>query len=282
MARKGYSPQEQRLFQNGPFGGNMDPWAEDDHYFQTIHTEIISVLIETLQQPLFDLGYVPGREASLQITEGREPDIYIQTINQIKPAVEWNYDLAAAEILAEPGVRVEEEGVLSALHIRSADSGDLVTICEIVSPGNKRTIDQIRAYQERRSRLFLERGVNVVEIDLTRSTKRLVNNPVTSINPYHIAVFLPGDTVRILEVKWNQVLPRLALPLRGEVVPVDLQQTYQRAYSRATTAWHIEHDGHYEESYLPLAVGLSDVEREQALSKVRAWQAEVMRLRSQN
>ena len=279
MVRKGYSPEEQHLFQQGPFAGNVDLWAEDDHYFQTIHTEIISALMDMIQQPLFDMGYVPGREASLQITEGREPDIYVQTINQIKPLVDWNYDLAAVEVLAEPGMRVEDAELLSALHIRRAYDGDLVTVCEIVSPGNKRTSEQVRAYQERRSRLFLEKGVNVVEVDLTRSVKRLVNNGVTKVNPYHIAIFLPGDAVRIVEVKLNQLLPRLALPLRGEVIPIDLQQSYQRAYSRAATAWHIEHDGHYMEDYLPFASALSVEEREQAMAQVAVWQAALARLR---
>lgn len=241
----GFSQAMIEHIETGPFPGRIDPWAENAHFFHPLHNEMIGALLADLRQPLFALGYVAGRETSLQTAEGREPNVYIHHRNAGKKPRVWNYELAAAEILAESGIRSEEVPELDALYIRDASSGHLVTVVELVSPGNKVRPNDILAYRERRTRLFLERGVNVVEVDTTRSIKRLVNAPLAADFPYHIAIFLPDDPVRIIGIFFEQALSRIALPLREEVVPVELHSAYQRAYRQTNIAWHIQHEGRY-------------------------------------
>ncbi|MDQ7033848.1 MAG: DUF4058 family protein [Anaerolineae bacterium] len=162
---KGFSSAEQKLYREGPFPNQMDSFAEKARFFHPLHGSMIDALLQQLQMPLMTKGYVAGRETSLQIAEGREPDIYVR--REDIPSVNktaWNYKLAAEEILAEAGVKVQDKIDLSAIHIRDAESGSLVTIIEIVSPGNKTRNYEILAYQERRSRLLLEQGVNIVEV----------------------------------------------------------------------------------------------------------------------
>lgn len=275
----GFSQTEIEHFERGPFPGRIDPWAEAARYFRSIHSEMISALLAMTREPLLSMGYVAGRETSLQIAEGREPDIHIRYEQIPEKPVRWNYELAAAEVLAEPGIAVEDAAEIEALYIRELQTGDLVTIVEIVSPGNKTRDHEMTAYRERRSRLMLERGINVVEVDPTRSVKRLVNNSETTAFAYHIAVFLPGEAVRIIGISLEAPLSRFALPLRGVVIPVELHDAYSRAYRQTMTAWHIQHEGRYTEDDLPFPSSLTDDQRQNALQAVERWQQELAHLR---
>lgn len=275
----GFSPAEIIHLEQGPFPGRIDPWAEAARYFRSVHSEMISALISVTRAPLLSMGYVVERETSLQIAEGREPDMHVQQERLSEKYPRWNYELAAAEVLAEPGVIVEGEGEFEALHVYDAQTGDLVTVVEIVSPGNKTRDHEMTAYRERRSRLLLERGVNVVEIDPTRSVKRLTYNSETAAFAYHVAIFLPGEPVRVIGIAFEQPLSRIALPLRGEVIPVELHDAYAHAYRQSTTAWRIQHEGRYTEDDLPFPSSLTDAQRRSALEAVAHWQRELDRLR---
>ncbi len=271
-----FSPQQQTLYRSGAFAGRVDPWAEAARYFRPIHAGMIGALLDMLQVPLMQRGYVAGRETSLQIAAGREPDIYVRREDRPVPHNPgWNYEVAAAEVLAEAGTLVAAADDLDALHIRDAQSGDLVTVVEIVSPGNKTRDHEISAYRERRSRLLLENHVNVVEVDPTRSVKRLTENRVTQQSAYHVAIFLPGDAVRVIEIAFEQALSRIALPLREDVVPVEVQQAYERAYQQTMTAWHIQHEDNYTPEHLPFPSTLTDSQRRTALEAVANWQKRV-------
>jgi Protein of unknown function (DUF4058) len=274
------SPQEIQHRTRGPLPGRIDLWAEADHYFQTIHADVIGLTIHETQSRLNALGYLISREKSLQVTEGREPDLYVLQENRpVRRFEHWNYELAATEALAEPGLSVVADSALTALYIRDLHSSSLVTVVEIISPGNKDSANYITAYQERRERLLLERGVNVVEIDLTRSIMRLTNNRLTLDNPYHVSVFLPGEAVRVIPIQLESSLPRIALPLRAEVFPVELEPLYRSAYETNRIAWQIEHDGNYTEDYLRFPSTLTAAQRQAALAAVQRWQATLKQLR---
>jgi hypothetical protein len=84
---------------------------------------MISALLAVMREPLLNMGYVAGRETSLQIAGGREPDRHIRREQRVEPTARWNYELAAAEVLAEPGVAIEDAAEFEALHIRALQSG---------------------------------------------------------------------------------------------------------------------------------------------------------------
>lgn len=56
----------------GPFPGRIDPWAETGLYFQQIHSGMINDFLSTLSETLLMMGYLAGRERSLQIIEPRQ------------------------------------------------------------------------------------------------------------------------------------------------------------------------------------------------------------------
>jgi hypothetical protein len=258
----------------GAFPGRIDPWAEEDGFFQQIHSGIIDSLITKLQPHLQRKGYRAGKEMSLQITQGREPDIFVQRATKAAPLPRtWNYELAAAEILAEPGEEMTSPTFhLQAIHIREHENGNLITVVEIVSPGNKIRPAQMDDYRLRRERLIVEHEVNVMEIDLTRSVKKLLMDDLTKEFSYHAAVFLPGSSPRVIGMPFEQPFRLLALPLRGEVLPMDIQAAYEHGYRTSATADHIHSGGGYTEDRLPFSSLLTDVQKQDCLQQVKLWQ----------
>jgi len=275
-----FSNEYVELLSKGAFTGQIDPWAEAPHYFQQIHASMIGNIAGEIQTPLMKMGYYVGREASLQIAENREPDIFIQramNAPQIKP--KWDYELAAAEVLADPGLPIEAEVTLDALHIHKND-GTLVTVVEIISPSNKMSNESIADYRQRRERLVIEQGVNVVEIDPTRSIKRLVFHRRAAKHPYHVMVYIPNESPHFIEMEFRQAMKRVAFPLRGEVIPVELQNNYDRAYQQVAAAAQILNDNFYTEANLPFPSLLSDTKIREATESVSRWREGLKRLQT--
>lgn len=265
----------------GPFSGQVDPWAEDDHYFQRIHSGMIADLVDQIQIPLIKMGYRVGQEASLQIAEGREPDIFIEhAMNVTRASRKWDYALAAEEVLADPGDVLTQEITLDAIHIYYEH--ELVTVVEIISPGNKAKPSVIADYRRRRERLILDQGVNVVEIDATRSIKRLVVDPTANQSAYHVAIYIPGQHPRLVEMQFGQPLKVIALPLRENVIRVELQAAYTTAYQKTSIAQHLNDKDSYTEDNLPFASLLTDNQRGECLKRVAQWQDRLRQLDQTN
>lgn len=197
----------------GPFAGRTDPWAEAGRYFHQIHGCMISDLLERLRLPLLQFGYVAAREASLQIVERTQLDVTVRSrVTSPEPLLEWNYAEAATAVLAKPGIVLEESvPELEAINIRQRETGNLITIIEVISPSNKDMQADMELYQERRLRLVNEQGINVVELDLTRSVKRLVRDLLATAYSYHIALHLPHDS-RFIGMNYGDPLNVLLCP----------------------------------------------------------------------
>lgn len=276
------SPDVFNHIERGPFPGRVDPWAEAAHYFQQLHSGMIGHLQVQLKRPLFALGYLIEKEASLQIEEKREPDLHVRREAAGTEQVQrWDYTAAAAAISAEPGVAVAGSDVdFQALFIRSESTGDLVTVIEIISPRNKTHTQDILEYRTWRTRMVTHHRVNVVELDLTRSVKRLLESVETAAYAYHAAVYLPSEAPRVIGMPFNAPLKRLALPLRGEVVPMELQSAYENAYRDGFIAGLLLKDEAYKAENLPFPTTLTAGERQTAIEAVQGWMEELARLRA--
>jgi hypothetical protein len=260
------------LYKRGPFPGMIDPWAEVGRYFHQIHAGMIGALLVQLQDDLLRKGYQAGRESSLQVLDNTQPNLFIHRPRQPQDRQFWDYTAAAQAILLEPGealLGIEPEPELDALFINEM-AGSLVTIVEIVSPTNKTRLEDIERYQMRRGQL-LAQGVNVVEIDLTRSVKRLVNDVMLADAPYHITVHLPGQIGRWFGSAYGEPIKPMGLPLRGDVLPMHAQFAYEAAYQQAAIAGQLHHDARYTASDLPFPSLLTETERRDALGRVSAW-----------
>ena len=268
----------------GPFPGRIDPWGEVGLYFQQTHAGIISDFLDTLGKTLLRMGYLAGRERSLQIIEPRQPDVSIRAGELLSEPTdafgEWNYTQAAIAISAEPGIAVTGESYdLEAIHIKRMESGELVTVIEIVSPSNKTHWQSIEEYTDQRNYLVRAQNVNFVEIDLTRSVKRLLQDKVTNTFAYHTVIHISHQLPRVVGISFEESIKRFALPLRREVLPVEAQELYDNAYRTSAIAAQIRHEGRYAEAELPFPSLLTDQQRSEALAAVERWMNELERLK---
>jgi hypothetical protein len=268
------APDAALFFAQGPFAGRVDPWAEDAHYFGQLHGSIIAAMLSQIWQPLLQMGYTASKEASLQISELRKPDLALYGPSRLPhdAVPQVDYPIAAAAIRAEPGEAVEvDEPELQAIHLHEMATNTLVTVVEIISPRNKTHWADLYRYRQDREALFLSRGVSVVEIDLTRSVKRLLEHALTSRTAYHVAVFIPEAAPRVIPMAFNAPLKRCALPLREAVIGVELQAAYDTAYREAMIAPQLFSRGGYSEADLPFPTLLTPEQRREALDAVAAW-----------
>ncbi|MBI1279193.1 MAG: DUF4058 family protein [Anaerolineaceae bacterium] len=268
-------------YKQGPFPHRIDPWGEAPRYFQQIHSGIINDILNQIQDTIFDMGYLAGKETSLLITDQGKPDVFVrsrQTTDITKS--NWNYSQAASTVMAEPGLELSGDVFPEpdAIHITHRSTGELVTIVEIISPRNKDRSGDMWDYIERRNRLIYGKGVNVVELDLTRSVKRLTQDILAETYAYHIAIYLFDEKPRFIGMDYGEALKRFALPLRHEVVGVDTQLAYDNAYQQAYIANHIEIENHYAESELPFPSLLTDAQIREAKESVTIWREELKRL----
>lgn len=274
------SAQYVEHYKRGPFPGQMDAWAEAGRYFQQIHASMIDSLIDSMQDMLIEMGYEAGREVSLQIVQNRQPDIYVWQ-DEAAQSKAWSYAAAAEKIQFEPGTAILiEEPELDAIHIVDS-SGTLVTVIEIISPRNKTNTHDMQVYQSQRATLFLRQNVNVVEIDATRSVKRLLPHALTASYPYHIGIFVPGDMPRVLVNELDQPLKKVALPLRADVIGIDPQSAYDTAYQRVAIAGKVLKETRYSADSLPFPTTLTDDQRQHALAAVDQWRTELERLQQE-
>lgn len=278
-----YTPTYIHTLKQGPFPDYPDPWAEVGRYFKQIHAGMIAHLLGQLQDPLLALGYLASSETSLQITEGREPDLHVRerypTPSQADAG--WDYTATLTALDLETGVALEwETPDLLAIQIKTQSDGHLVTVLEIISPTNKRDASLMADYQRRRLHL-LEQGVNVVELDLTRSVKRLFHHGLMQAYPYHILVFLPAQTPRFLGIPYGERLKGWGLPLRGSALPMDIEAAYRNAYQRAAVAAQIEAETHYTLEELPFPTLLPAAWTKALAESVHAWHTALEALRAQ-
>jgi len=267
------------LQQGSPFPKRIDPWAEEGQYFHQIHSGMITHLQDQLQDELNLRGYQVGKEASLQVIAHRKPDLYVQDTQERLLPPRWDYGAKAEALQLEAGEAVvDEELELDALHIYAMDSSELVTVVEIISPRNKTHPEDMLRYKSQRDSLFLAQGVNVVEIDATRSIRRLLSHPLTEENPYHIAIYLPGQMPRVLVNQLDEPLKPFALPLRGELVRTEPHSAYERAYQRGAIAGLIQQRSQYALEALPFPSLLAEPQKSAAIEAVSQWQQSLQRI----
>lgn len=271
-----------QLLRLGPFPGRVDPWAETARYFQQIHSNIIGALQAQMADPLLNLGYIASKEASLQIREIRIPDITIQHVpgTPLPEKKRLNYEGAALAAMVEPGVVVETElPELEAIYIREIQTERLITVIELISPRNKTHPPEMLMYRSNRTQLFLANGVNVVEIDLTRSYHRLLEHTLTESYPYNTIIFIPAESPRVIVCEFNRPLKPCAVPLVSEVVVVNLQSAYDRGYYEAMIAPQIYHTLAYDPLRIPFPTLLTEQQRQEAIQAVETWQKELAALK---
>lgn len=282
MSSSDAQSRHRRLLRTGPFPGQIDPWAEQGWFFHQIHGGMISELLKQIQDPLMDRELIAAREASLQIGEATQPDVIISLAHERPPKRILSYPVLAEQLLLDPGIAIElPEPELDAIYITDQVGGRIITIIEIISPSNKADAKDEGRYMQRRDTLVYDRGVHVVEVDLTRSIKRLLRSQETRNYPYHIAIHMPYERTRMIGIDWASPIPTFALPLRDDGIPVAMQPFYATAYYDAAIAAHVLEQTNYRESSIPFPSTLTNTQRDEALMRVETWKSQLEQLRAE-
>ncbi|MCI0360816.1 MAG: DUF4058 family protein [Planctomycetaceae bacterium] len=232
-----------------PFPG-MDPFIEAQKW-ESFHFRYINqmgdILVELLR-PRYEVNpeqriyveTVPGRRRSIRadVAVSRRPDSI-----KVGPAT-------AAVLDVEPSLFTlpmpEEERELF-LTITRTGSSEVVTIVEVLSPGNKRLgSDGRREYIDKRGRV-LRSHTHLVEVDLLLEGERLpVDEPLRPTTDYCVFVSRSDRRPVAEGFEWTlqQRLPRIPIPLAGDDPDaiLDLQRALDVVYHSAGYDYALEYN----------------------------------------
>lgn len=123
------------------------------------------------------------------------------------------------------------------VEIYQAGSHALVTCIEFLSPANKADSQGRELYQRKQADLAAH-GVHLVEIDLLRSGRHVLDVPewaIQGLKPWDYLVNLVrrgGAEFEIYPIRLRDRLPRVRVPLQGddEDAVLDLQDVFKRSW----------------------------------------------------
>ena len=194
-----------------PFPG-MDPYLEARDVWPDVHASLITYLREDLQ-PQLRPKYVAriGERVQLStISQSYVPDVLLfKRMREPAPAL----------VTAEPLVADEPQGVAALdeayrepyIEIIARETGDVVTLIEVLSPANKMGDGREQYIQKQKDLLATE--VNLVEIDLLGYGKE-------TVLARNVIITEPADWRYLIDISRAGQRSRLAIyavPLRGKL-----------------------------------------------------------------
>ena len=224
-----------------PFPG-MDPYLETR--WGDVHSSLC-VEIRSALQPLLPKGLRARAQEGVLVdtsddsTNVRfEPDVSIVKTSRPTGVVAVA-DLVSSKqpLLVTPVVSVRRDRWVEIIDTSAGNR--VVTAIEVLSPSNKSRGRDNDAYRRKLDR-YTEAGVNIVEIDLLRSSRQhlLIRSdllPVDSRGPYFICVHRASredGAWEVYSVSLREALPVVAVPCRASDrdVPLALQPLIEATY----------------------------------------------------
>lgn len=230
-----------------PFPG-MDPYLEGqvwEEFHQLMINEIHSRLVP-LVRPQFVVRMeqrIYLEHPSSEISRAIRPNVTLLR----QPGLPTRMGSAVIDPppLALP-LALSEEHRESFLEVRMRDSGELITVIELLSPTNKRPgADGVREYLTKRE-WVLRSAAHLVELDLLRGGQRL---PMARPLPHSdYFVILSRLRNRPMAAVWpftmRDRMPRIPIPLAdGDPdVPLDLGAAFNAVYDRAGYDYSLDYE----------------------------------------
>ncbi len=246
---------QERVIVPSPFPG-MDPYLEHPDLWPDAHNGLIAALRDDLSSTLRPRYYIALEERTYLEEPGElalvgRPDLTVVRLtgpsesgaeSRRTPAVVVEVELPMAEAVRE-----------TYLEVRSVPAGEVVTVVELLSPGNKRPGTGRRVYLEKRE-VILSTRTSLVEIDLLRGGEPMPTRGPAVVSDYSILVSRPHRRPKadLIAFGVRDPIPKFSLPLRrGEEEPeVDLGRVLHALYDRASYDLRIDY---LREAVPPLA-----------------------------
>jgi hypothetical protein len=230
----------------------LHDWT-DERGWDSVHPLWLTYLVEWIQ-PRLPEGYKVflGGVPALTVGSGNgKPDVSVRQWGPQPPAEKAATDTATLEPDLEVSVSIRLDPQ-RAVHIDF--HGQLIAAIELVSPRNKVRADSKETYSNRYLG-YLRLGVHLMLVDVLPRPKGFSFSDVITrglgldlppLPPPFAASYRVGEVVPVGEdmgslvglwrrpLPVGQPLPTLPLPLTvHQAVPIDLEETYQRAAKRA-------------------------------------------------
>ncbi len=226
----------------------MDPYLEHPDLWPDVHNRLIAALGDELSQKLRPLYYVALEERTYLEEPGElalvgHPDLSVV-------ARGGSSESARQSTRSPTVVEVELPIALTAretyLEVRSVPDGEVVTVIELLSPGNKRVGTGRSAYLKKRD-VILSTRTNLVEIDLLRAGDRMPTVGPLIRSDYAILVSRAYRRPKadLIAFGVRDSIPELPVPLRPreEEPKVDLGRVLHALYDRAGYDLRIDYRG---------------------------------------
>ncbi|MFN0051399.1 MAG: DUF4058 family protein [Planctomycetales bacterium] len=225
---------------SSPFPG-LDPWLEAQ--WADVHTRFMVYASDQIDEQLPPDLQVRVEERLGIDADGEWrsalPDVKVVERGAVPPGA-WTAKGATATIAEPVYVPLEDEPPIErTIEIIDPRAGRVVTVIELLSPGNKSSEERRSAYRQR-NRELIAGGVNLVEIDLIRSGSHVLAIPEEKI-PIDMAggplVCVRRATRRgadLFSAPLREPLPNIPIPLRatdGDVV-LRLQPIFDDIYRK--------------------------------------------------
>ncbi len=219
-----------------PFPG-MNPYLEQPELWHQVHNRLIIAIADALTPQI-----VPKYRVSIEERVYTSVDdnllVGIADVAVTRRTSELMSTGNTAVKQAEPTkvqVPIPEEVTERFLEVKSTQTGELVTVIEVLSPKNKRSQEGRKAYETKRQKIFAS-STNLIEIDLLRIGKPM---PILGSveGDYRILVSRgyrrPNADIYMFTIR--DTIPAFPVPLKKDDVEplVDLQQLLHEVYERA-------------------------------------------------
>jgi hypothetical protein len=236
-----------------PFPG-MDPFIEGQDW-EDFHQGFIVELAAALV-PLVRPRYVVRRERRVYVEHqfsGQERLIRSDVAVLADRSEDARGDAASTSAGLSPvlvSLPMPEEHREAFLTIRERESMDIVTLIEVLSPGNKRAGRDGRNEYLRKREDVLASHSHLVEIDLLRGGQRLPATEPLPSGDYYAFVCRQERRYKAEVYAWplRHRLPQIPIPL-AHADPdawIDLQQIFNSTYERAGYDYSLDYQRHVE------------------------------------
>jgi hypothetical protein len=235
-----------RSTSKSPFPG-MDPYVEGPRHWKDFHHRFIDDLSDAISDRLPQNYFARIEQDVLMVAHGDEeldklagPDLTVSRSTSRRSPVRARVAGGTPVLESVEIANVERLDPLTEgfIEIRSLPDQELVTVIEVLSRTNK-SKEGRALYLEKRERLLRE-PINLVEIDLLRSGRRLELARPLPQGHYYVFVSHMNRKPICNVFAWNvrQPLPAIPIPLHGKdpAVRLPLAAVLERTFRRGRYA----------------------------------------------
>ena len=238
---------------HNPFPG-MNPYLEQQQLWHQVHNRLIIAIADALTPQI-----VPKYRVSIEerVYTSVEDSLLvgIADVAVLHKATEASGVTSTISRVEPTKVRVpvSEQVTERFLEIKSTQTGTVVSVIEVLSPKNKRSLEGREAYESKRQKI-LASTTSLVEIDLLRAGKPLPILGNVSIG-YRILVSrgYSRPDADLYTFRLRDPIPVFPVPLReGDSEPLlDLQGLLNEVYERARFDLAIDYSQPVKPALLP-------------------------------